>query len=47
MLAGLADFTLLYSESDVTFRFGPIPPELQFGDHSLDPCVSLFVSVPN
>jgi len=43
MLAGLADLALSYSESHVTPHFGPVPSELQFGDHPLDSCVSLFV----
>lgn len=47
MLAGLADSALSYFESYVTPHLEPIPPALQFGDHPLNPCVSLFVDVPN
>jgi len=47
MLAGLADFALLDPETDVTVHVGPIPPEPQPGEHSLDPSVGLLVSVPD
>jgi len=46
MLTGLADFALSYSKPYVTPHPRPIPPELQFGEHPLDPCVSLLVGVP-
>jgi len=47
MLAGVANLALSHSVSYVTPHFGPILPELKFGDHYLDSCVSLFVGVPN
>jgi len=47
MLAGLADFTLSYSESYITLHPGPIPLELQLGDYPLDPCVGLSMGIPD
>jgi len=46
MLTGLADFALAYSEPYITPHARPIPLKLQFGEHLLDPCVSLLVGVP-
>jgi len=47
MLTGLADLTLFHFEPHVTPHLRPISSEFQLGEHTLDPCVSLLVSVPN
>jgi len=47
MLTGLADLAMSHFESHVTPHLWPVPPELQFSDHPLDSCASLFVGVPN
>jgi len=47
MFAGLADFALFDPETDVTIHVGPIPPESQPGEHSLNPSMGLLVSVPD
>jgi len=46
MLTGLADLALPHSQSYAMPHSGPVPLELQFGDHPLDSCVSLLVGVP-
>jgi len=45
-LAGLAGFALSHSAPYVTVHVGPIPPELQLGEHPLDSCVGLLMGVP-
>jgi len=43
--AGLADLTLFHFEPHITPHVQSVPPELRFGKHPLESCVSLLMSV--